>query len=629
MKREVDIDYMRDSLQRQKRTWKLSTENSTAAFEDYAIADFLFGNRDGSTLADVTTLHDFDVLESWGEKDWRNFIKKWISDAPHVSILGVPSSKLASKLKKEEKARVKERRGRLGKQGLENLAKRLEEAKADQERAIPRDDLLRFKIPSIDSIHFFETITLRSGKALDFGRSSSELQKRIDADSDPNSPLFIHFEHIQSNFVQIVLNISTQGLPTELLPLLSVYTEGFFNLPISRNGKTISFEDVVIELERDTVYYHISNGFISSPHQLRISLQAEREKYPTLISWLKELAWNSIFDIERLRSITTRLLSDVPEAKREGDDMLFSVRDMIQQTSDSVPRAKNTLVKALYLKRIQKLLEKDPTIVVRHMEHIRNHIFRFENFRVLVVSDMNKLENPVSSWKPFINGLDHKAALRPIVKLRERLTKTANQPGHSSYIVPIPAIDSSFAMMMAKGLDSYYHPKLPAMMATIAYMNAVEGPLWVAVRGTGLAYGASIRYSIEAEEVSLRIYRSPNAYKAFEASRKVVEDLISGKIHIDPTVALEGAVSTIVSDFVADQATMSSAAESSFIDQVMREQPPDYMKNIIKKAQEITVEDIKLILKELILPIFTGGKSNVLVTCATVMAKVTVFPFLI
>ena len=294
--KSLDMDYMLDCVRRQRRQMKLYAESSGSFFTDAIINDFLFGNRDGSTLRTLGTLIEYDEIEKWTDSQWRQFLKKWISDAPHISILGVPSAKLSRKLKSEEKARVAKQKKALGVEGLKQLEKKLADAKAENDKEIPRGLLEKFKVPSTNSIHFINTTTARSGAARRPERLDNRIQKIVDNDHS-DLPLFIHFEHIPTNFVHLSLVISTGSVPVPLRPLLSLYLENFFNTPIMRDGKRVEFEQVVVELEKDTVGYTIESGSgISNPEVLRIKFQVELEKYETAIRWLKEMLWQSIFD---------------------------------------------------------------------------------------------------------------------------------------------------------------------------------------------------------------------------------------------------------------------------------------------------------------------------------------------
>jgi Zn-dependent M16 (insulinase) family peptidase len=615
MNKDLDMGFMQDCIDRQIRTFKFTTEASSTAFSDHIIADFLYGKRDGSTLRTVATLQEYDKLSKWSQEQWRGFIKDTISHAHHVSILGKPSAALSAKLKADEETRIERQKQKLGPQGLKEMQEKLNKAKAENDKEIPTDLLARFRVPSTESIHFVNTSSARSGPALDVGRPQNRFQKIVDADNSHN-PLFLDFEHIPSNFVRVYFMISTHDLPLELLPLLSIYMEAFFNLPVKRDGHTVDFEQVVVELERDTVGYDIqSAGDLGNVESLRVNLQVELEKYTVAIDWIKELLWSSIFDVERLQAITARLLADVPESKRKGSAMLGAVTSMIHLAPESIDRCRSTLVQALYLKRVKHLLKINPEAVVARFEQLRSKLCRFENFRVLVIGDLEKLPNPVASWEMFMKGLDTDKLLSPLGKRIERLSDAGKHPGKLAYIVPMATVDSSFAFCTAQGPKSFDDPNLPALMVAISYMNAVEGPLWVAVRGTGLAYGTSMSYDIESGHIHLDVYRSPEAYKAFEASKKIVEGHISGVLAFDPLM-LEGAISTIVVAFATEQGTLATAAQASFIRQVMRGLPTDYMENMLKKVRDIDVDQIKNVLKSVVLNLFTSGKTNIVVTCA-------------
>lgn len=173
---------------------------------------------------------------------------------------GVPAKadggepRLSRLLKSEEASRVAAQKKRLGIEGLKRLQNRLAEAKAENDREIPQEIIRRFKVPDTSSIHFIPTVTARSGVARKLGQLDNAIQNIVDRDDD-TSPLFIHFEHVETNFVHLTLLLGTETIPVALRPLLSVYLENFFNSPILRENGVIEFEKVIMELEKDTVSY--------------------------------------------------------------------------------------------------------------------------------------------------------------------------------------------------------------------------------------------------------------------------------------------------------------------------------------------------------------------------------------
>lgn len=162
--------------------------------------------------------------------------------------------RLSRLLKSEEAARVSAQKKHLGDGGLKRLQNKLAEAKAENDREIPQGIIREFKVPDTSSIHFIPTTTARSGAARKLGRLENPIQSIVDRD-DNGIKLFIHFEHVETNFVHVTLLLGTETIPVALRPLLSIYLENFFNSPLLRKGQVVEFEQVIMDLEKDTVSY--------------------------------------------------------------------------------------------------------------------------------------------------------------------------------------------------------------------------------------------------------------------------------------------------------------------------------------------------------------------------------------
>jgi Zn-dependent M16 (insulinase) family peptidase len=124
----LDMGYMRECIQREYRQVKAQAEEAETFYSTNIISDYLFGKRDGSTLKDFASLGEYSELSKWTDEQWRAFLKKWLSDAHHISILGKPSQKLADELKAAELDRIEKRKSELGPEGLAKLQKKLDDA---------------------------------------------------------------------------------------------------------------------------------------------------------------------------------------------------------------------------------------------------------------------------------------------------------------------------------------------------------------------------------------------------------------------------------------------------------------------------------------------------------------------
>jgi Zn-dependent M16 (insulinase) family peptidase len=481
-------------------------------------------------------------------------------------------------------------------------------------------------VPSTESIHFIESDTARAGYARALGLGQGGAQKTLDAAPSGKLPLFIQFEDVPSSFVHITAHIGTSDLPMELKPLMSIFMDNFFNTPIKRNGETINFEKVVMELERDTVSYSLNSArYLGDADGIMIQMSVEPGKYGAAVDWIRTMAFDAIFDPVRIKAAITKALADVPEAKRDGRDMSAEIDAAIHLKRDTMPVAKRTLVKAVYLKRLKKLLEREPEKVLGWFTQLRNHLFKFENMRFLVTANLQTLPAPLTSWDALSSSLHapKDERMMPIVKPVALLNDEGKNPGNVGVvIVPITSIESSFTVSTAPGLSSFSDPRVPAMMVAIGYLETVEGPLWNAVRGAGYAYGSFFSRNVDAGTLSYRVYRSPDAAKAIAASRDAIQNIANGTVPVDKHL-LEGTVSQIVTMFADEQSTMPSAAQQNYIQAVVRDLPKDWSKEILRRVRAVTVDEMRQVMTDMIMPCFEPGKSNVVITCSKSMSEVS------
>ena len=108
---------------------------------------------------------------------------------------------------------------------------------------------------------------------------------------------------INSSFIEISIHFfvdTTRGVATsELISLLPIYLDSFFSLPVTRaDGTKLDFEEVVRQLETETLSYTIDSG---RPLQedIAVRMKVTKDKYSVAIGWLRDLIWGSDFSIER------------------------------------------------------------------------------------------------------------------------------------------------------------------------------------------------------------------------------------------------------------------------------------------------------------------------------------------
>lgn len=197
--------------------------------------------------------------------------------------LGEAIPALSHKVKSEEEVRVTKHIESLRPEGLKKIRAAPCRSKSRQGQRDSKGDFRPIQGARYQVYSFHTYTHCRSGLARQIGRLENPIQKAIGSKS-ADLPLFIQFQHVQTNFVHLTLIMGTELVPVLLRPLLSTYIGSFFTLPIIRSGGQTDFEQVIMDLEKDTVGYGIESGSgLGNPETLTVQLQLEAEKCPTAI----------------------------------------------------------------------------------------------------------------------------------------------------------------------------------------------------------------------------------------------------------------------------------------------------------------------------------------------------------
>lgn len=623
---DLDMERMQALITKDKLKVKNAVESDPhSAFSTPIITDFLYGSRDGTSLRESLDDEKYlDLVGHWTSDDWRRFIRTWLLDNPYLSILGRPSAELAKKVQSDEIKRVADQVARLGEQGLFRLEQELKDAQASNDRSIPNDMIQGFPVPSVEGINFIKPLTARAGLVQkEHPKLANAIQKLVDLD-DCDVPLFIQFDDTApSEFASISLYLTCTSVDRDLLPYIGVLLHSFFLNPLDKDGEEMDYEDVVEKLELDTISYSASFGAGAGFSELvRIKVKVEVGKYATGIEWINDLLFHPIFDSERIGTAVSKILNDLPSYKRDGDTVASSVLGALQLDGQtSAARAANLLDQTKFLENLDQQLETDEEAVLQRFEKLRQQLAKIENMRVHVTADVGKITKPVSSWSSFGPSKTQKRpradsiVLNKIPLSRDFLTPYASSPSGDCRVITIP-VDSCYSQHFAKGLEDFNHPDFPALLVVTSYLNAMEGLLWKYIRGSGLAYGADLKVDPESGFVYFSIYRSPDAFAAWDKAREIMLQLRDGHLDIDEMM-VDGAKSSMVYDFVSRESTPGAAAHQSYVNQVLKKQSAEYRRDLLKKIALVTTEEMKEMLSKYLVGLFEPSKTNTVIVSGT------------
>lgn len=116
-------------------------------------------------------------------------------------------------------------------------------------------------------------------------------------------------------------------VPSELRNYLPLLLESLLELPVERDGKIIPYEDVVAQLNDDTVSSCTSIGLGGGRSLFKcgnysqtciVNLQVEVSKYEIGLQWMRELLYRTVFTAERLKVVAMKMNNSAAAVKRSG-----------------------------------------------------------------------------------------------------------------------------------------------------------------------------------------------------------------------------------------------------------------------------------------------------------------------
>ncbi|CAO1622067.1 unnamed protein product [Parajaminaea phylloscopi] len=644
----VDMSRMQLCIKRDRIKVMNQLETKTSdSFADVLIQDHLYGEATGKDLPiALNDMQRYDELAKWTSQQWSEVLDRWLVSNPRLVVIGKPSKVLVKKLREETKSLEKARRAELGEKGLAALEKKLQDARAENDRPIPEKVLSDFQIPNESSIAWIKNGRVLVGQAPTSGRpvqsrgdnetaTTNPLDQRLEAhlaperDAGRQLPFPIHFTQVASAFVSVSLVVPTSQLRPELRSLLQLYLSTFFSLPIERDGKVLPYEAVVKGLDEDTVEYDAGLGVGSGfGENVCIDVKVEKAKYSQAICWLRDLLWHSHFSVERLKVSTAKMVQSLPELKRDGRSLSWSLlRSLTHDEQKSSSLATSILTLVTKLPELSERLAQEPEKVVQDLEEIRRCVFAPENIVVAVGGDVCGVEKPLQRWHEHLQLVATSATSGKAVRVpwsREVLTPLGQEPAKSGLICPLPTVESSYAVFTAKGLPDYEHPDNAALVVVLAVLNALESVLWRYIRGAGLAYGASIRSDIETAQIHFSLYRSPDSSKAFQEARKVIRAVAmpdgpeakeASSLKLDQ-VQLDSAKSMLHFSVADAEGTVGQAAGEVFVDEIMRGLPRSRGRRLLEQVGDVTLADCERVLRQYVLPVFEPETSICAVVCS-------------
>lgn len=547
----------------------------------HVIGHQLFDKEDTELLK--TRLNEIDMLKKLRSEPasfWSGLVKKYFT-APQVTVIGVPDEKLVDEIAKEEEGRLKKQRTNLGKEGLAKKGKEIADAIHQNTAKKPSDEVLdKLIVKNLENLDRFDvqSVTKTTPRL-------TEKQSRFLSQFNFHANL----HHLNSNFVELFLLFDSTDLMPEDRALLELYTELLFESPAIVDGKLRTAEEISKLFTADLVDHSVEvgvSGFYDRLVSIRIKVSVD--KYPMLSKWARIFTQGVVFDASRVRMAAQKMASEAQENKRNGATVAQTGIVSLVYTENSNARLYDEIVLEKLHEKLAKEASKSPETVIAKLEKVRTNLFaNGVNAHFLCNVDLlddAHLHDQQWAWATqdakFGRGAPFQTSTGQDVDC---------QLGRQ-LVIGVGGSESSFIYQTALMDADWSTPEIlvPTMLYT-QYLSQCEGPLWRAIRGDGLAYGANIFVKPDRKQITLSLYRCAQPAAAYERTKEIVlQVLAEGKLN---ETEFEGAKRSLVCEMMGRERDVSASGKQSILS-TFRHISPDFNMDLCRRIWVATEKDI-------------------------------------
>ncbi|KAI5704049.1 hypothetical protein M8J75_001491 [Diaphorina citri] len=553
-----------------------------------AIGDMLYGNSKQDLDQRLNQVEELNQLEREPLDFWVSLIRSFLVEAPHIVIRGVPSVEEQKRLAQEEDERLAARVKALGKSGLNEKNELLMKSTEENEKPPPNEMLTCVPIPNINSINFHSIESFTS--------NSAKQHPNFDVS---NSPLFFQIDHIKTNFVYLFVLMDSSELSQELRFYLQLYFELIMESPVQRGDKTVPYEDVVAQLEADTV---------------------EPDKFHKGIQWIRELLFETKLDADRIRIVANKIVNDVAQAKRQGNRMARDLLKGLLYNKESNHHSISVLRQHKFLSKVLEQLSSPSQTqeVISHLDQIRSILCHPKNIVVHMAANCDVFSpTDVTLLSQILPSAPHPSATPTtlnslhVTEDWQLLEPGENQGRH--VVVGMGAVESFFMCQAAPAIRDFQDEDLAPLLVFLQYLTQLEGPMWKQIRGLGHAYSYNMVPRPNEGQLHLTFYRATNVVAAYTEAKNIIESHLKPDTVWDPTL-FDSAKTSLIFEIIEREKSIGDVVAQSLLT-YFKHVSHDYNKTLVQKIIRVSTGDLGAIGQKYLVPLLDPKVAKTSVVC--------------
>eukprot|EP00842_Homolaphlyctis_polyrhiza_P004732 jgi/Hompol1/525/HPOL_004175-RA len=605
-----------------------------------------------------------DSLEKEKEDFWIALCKRWLLDVPTCQVLMEPSSSLAVENQEREQREIKERRDALGPDGLALL--KVESDLALKENEVNITEELRAKFPAVPDASRAPVL-----------RAYMENIHLVE-DFDKCEPFAAcQIVHTETAFINIRLGIHTGSLHHDLRPYLVLFQELLFQTPLllpaaaGINMLKMDYREAVRYASDVFASHEAAVGFGNDlwtsswlSEMFMMAAVAERSDWERMARFMAQVLLFAEFSEERIVTIAKNLLSNLTEIKRDGNAMLAAVstrmychrpasratkQDKSKFDTHSNDDAISIFTQESFLRGVvRQCKDGKASEVIKKLDELRSALLDSQQAHALgfvrigiplefsLAGSGEESDNReiVGDWLRIWSSEFEKFKQKQSPKGKKRATvptgpfpfpRTPFSIAHlnaefgQSLLVPIEGLATSYLgqFVACDVLRPHPHPDYFATSLLAEVLSRSEGPLYMAVRGPGFAYGVSLSVCLWIGQLSFDLYEASDPHKALIAFYRILESLCTKEGFADmcSPFNIETARASVAYRWVSEGATAGGVISTALRASLQGFTSLEERRKYVERLYQVTSDDLQRVLRSHFLKFFDATqRTTVLVT---------------
>ncbi|CAK9798548.1 Uncharacterized protein C05D11.1 [Anthophora plagiata] len=575
----------------------------------------LYGNTKEDLEQRTNKIQVLKKLETEPNSYWLNLLKTYFLDAPFVIVKGIPNLEKRHELTEKEKNRVTKQIENLGNDGLKQKEKELQEAIATNEIPIPDEILNSVPIPSTNLINFHH---IKS-----YTTETSKQHSRFDVSK---LPFYTYLDHVNTNFVYMFVIMNTSNIEKKYKPYIPLLLETIMECPIKRGDKLIPHEEIITELEADTISNDTRLG-VDNPSRFScgsysysalLNLHLEIEKYEKGVQWIKELLYETQLTPDRLKITAAKMVNDVAQVKRIGHKVVKDLMYDLMYKNDSNRYNSSMLRQQKFLNNVLDRLNNEvgQKEVLSEIESIRKILTTPKNMVLYMATNLDKLtaqvSNVYSPWDTYFPNFNATDKMKLEATPDSKLIKSPDEIAFHGCVTGLGCIESSYLRQSCQSINNYQSPDLAPLLVCLEYLIQLEGPMWRLIRGQGLSYGYDIYLNPNEGLLYLTFYKSTNIVAAYKEAKSIVEaHILENKWE---KLLFASAKSCLIFKIIKKEQSVGDLVLQSLLS-YFKNVPHDYTQQMVQRVSEVTIEDMGRIASQYLKPLFDPKECRTTIVC--------------